>query len=248
MESNGITYAPTLNGIVVESTGVTRFFGTSLSDIATYRKLAGPSAKIGRVKAAILIGIGFGVAILAQTQERHVPRFEDYPADPIYTARPAEPILRRREERRFRTVIGRGVNEGLGVEDGITWKELAHPGPNFAGHYAIVKWGCGSPCVMAAFVNLTDGRVLPPPFHHGPGHSYFQVPWAFPKAPLQYRLNSRLLIANICEADKVSRVDGQASYSALRCGTHYFVMGESGLKLIYRELDPWQSKHSGCSR
>ena len=90
---------------------------------------------------------------------------------------------------------------------------------------------------MAAFVDLADGRVLPPPFHHGPVHSYFQVPWAFPKEPFQYRVNSRLLIANICEADKVSRVDGHTTYEAQRCGTHYFLMDKEGLKLIYRALD-----------
>jgi hypothetical protein len=90
---------------------------------------------------------------------------------------------------------------------------------------------------MAAFVDLADWRVLPPPFHRGPGHSYFQVPWAFPKEPLQYRLNSRLLIANICEADSISRVKGRSTYAARRCGTHYFVVGESGFKLIYRDLD-----------
>jgi hypothetical protein len=90
---------------------------------------------------------------------------------------------------------------------------------------------------MAAFVDLANGRVLPPPFHHGLGHSYFQVPWAFPKEPLQYRLNSRLLIANICETDKETQVDGHTTYESLRCGTHYFVIGEKGLTLIHRELD-----------
>jgi hypothetical protein len=191
---------------------------------------------ISGVKVTILIGIGV-IFAFAQRQESRVPRFEDYPADPAYTTKPAEPVLATAEERRFRTVIRRGVTEGSGMDDGVSGKELAQPRPNFAGHYAIVKWGCGSPCLMAAFVDLIDGHVLPPPFHHGPGHSYFQVPWAFPKEPLQYRLNSRLLIANICEVDRVSRVDGHTTYEAQRCGAHYFVMSESGLKLIYRELD-----------
>jgi hypothetical protein len=193
---------------------------------------------IAVVKAAILISIAFNLAALAQTRDSRVPRFEDYPTDSVYTGKPAEPVLLTPAERRFRNTIRRGVAEGLGVEDGVTGKEVARPGPNFAGHYVIVKWGCGSPCIMAAFVDLTDGRVLPPPFHPGPGHSYFQVRWAFPKEPLRYRVNSRLLIANICEADKVNHVDGQTTYDAQRCGTHYFVMDEKGLTLIYSELDP----------
>jgi len=111
------------------------------------------------------------------------------------------------------------------VEDGVTGKELARPGANFAGHYAIVQWGCGSPCLMAAIVDLVNGRVLPPPFHHGPGHNYFPVPWAFPRSPaLSYRLYSRLLIASICETEKM-------------CGVYYFVVEEGGFKLIRRELE-----------
>ena len=187
------------------------------------------------LRKPVLIGTVFGLAVFAQTSR--VPRFEDYPVDSVYTGKPAEPVLVTSEEKRFRTVIQRGVTKGWGVEDGTTGKEIGRPGPNFAGHYLIVKWGCGSPCLMTAFVDLVDGRVLPPPFHHGPGHRYFQVPWAFPKEPLQYRLNSRLLIANICEADRVSRVDGRMTYEAQRCGAHYFVMDDTELRLIYVDLD-----------
>jgi hypothetical protein len=191
---------------------------------------------ISGVKMTILIGVCFALAS-AQPNDRRVARFEDYPAEAVYTATPAAPVLVTGEERRFRTVIRRGVTEGVSVEDGISGKELAHSGPNFAGHYAIGRWGCGSPCLMAAFVDLVNGRVLPPPFHHGPGHSYFQIPWAFPNVPLLYRLNSRLLIANICEADRVSRVDGRTTYEAQRCEAHYFVIGDTGFKLIYVDLD-----------
>jgi hypothetical protein len=183
-----------------------------------------PGVVIARVWKPVLIAITFGLATFAQTSR--VPRFEDYPVEAVYTGKPAEPVLVTPEEQRFRTVIRRGVAQGWGVEDGVTGKEIANPGPNFAGRYVIVKWGCGSPCLMAAFVDLANGRVLPPPFHHGPGHSFFQVPWAFPKVPLQYRVNSRLLIANICETDKVSHLDGHTTFAPQRCGTHYFVIGE----------------------
>lgn len=135
-------------------------------------------------------------------------------------------------------MIRRGASKGWGVQDGITGKEFAGPGPNFAGHYAIVRWGCGSPCLMTAIVDLRSGRVLPPPFHHGPGHSYFQVPSAFPAVPsLAYRLDSRLLVAEICEEDNVTQVQGRLDYEPRKCGAHYFVIGDQGLKLIRRVLD-----------
>jgi hypothetical protein len=90
---------------------------------------------------------------------------------------------------------------------------------------------------MAAIVDVRTGRVFPPPFHHGPGDSYFQVPWAFPETALSYRLDSRLLIANICEADRVVRVAGRMGYQGERCGAHYFVMSQNGLKLFRRVLE-----------
>ena len=69
---------------------------------------------IAPVKKQFLIGFAFGLATFAQTSR--VPRFEDYPADSVYTGKPAEPILVTPEERRFRTVIWRGVTKGWGVE------------------------------------------------------------------------------------------------------------------------------------
>src|SRR5437879_6054758 len=32
--------------------------------------------------------------------------------------------------------------------------------PNFAGHYRVAIWGCGSSCAMFAVVHLPTGRVL----------------------------------------------------------------------------------------
>lgn len=163
------------------------------------------------------------------------PRFEDYPVNETFEREPTAPKLITPEERRFWTVIRQGITKGYGVAEQPSGKE--RPGPNFAGHYFIVTWGCGSPCLMAAIVDGKSGRVLPPPFHHGPSQSHFQVPWAFPMQPaLDYRLDSRLLIANICESDKATHINGHLAYKAERCGTHYFLIGNDGLKLIFRAL------------
>jgi len=86
---------------------------------------------------------------------------------------------------------------------------------------------------MTAIVDLKTGRVFPPPFHLGFGHRYFQLLWAFPmNPPLAYRVESRLLIANICESEKTFKVNGRISYQDEVCGAHYFVMGDNGLTLI----------------
>ena len=139
------------------------------------------------------------------------------------------------EERRYRTVIRQGVTKGYGVE-GSDGRQ--RPGPNFAGHFFIITWGCGSPCLMAAIVDATIGRVYPPPFHYSnPGHVYFQVRWEFPETALDYRLDSRLIITHLCEVEIVSRKGTQVSYRSDRCGPHYFVMGNDGLRLAYRVLE-----------
>ena len=171
------------------------------------------------------------IAALAQERSGPTPRFEDYPVEHVYRRKPVLPVLSKPEERRFRTVIGQGVTKGWGAADGVTGKELSGPGPNLAGHYTIITWGCGSQCLMAAIVDLKTGRVYPPPFHHGPGHSYFQVPWAFPMdPPLEYRLNSSLLIARICE-------DTKADGAGKNCGAHYFVVNENGLTLVHKVVE-----------
>lgn len=189
------------------------------------------------VELEILLGLCLLALSARGQQQEGVPRFEDFPVSQTSIGKLVEPILSTREERRYKTVITRGVTKGWGVEDGVTGAELATPGPNFAGHYAIVTWGCGSPCLMAAILDLKTGRAFPPPFHHGPGHSYFQVPWEWPMKAFDYRLDSRLLIANICEADITFRVEGRVSYQAERCGAHYFVMSDEGPRLIKRVLE-----------
>ncbi|MGD1095259.1 MAG: hypothetical protein ABSB35_25115 [Bryobacteraceae bacterium] len=164
---------------------------------------------------------------------RTAPRFEDYPVNEIFNGAPAAPVVLSPEERRYRTVIRQGVTKGWGVE-GPDGKE--RPGPNFAGHYFIITWGCGSPCLMAAVVDARNGGVYPPPFHHG--RAYFQVPWADSSTPpLDYRLDSRLLIANVCEQGTRLHVGDQINHEERRCGPHYFLMEDSGLTLIYRVLE-----------
>lgn len=70
--------------------------------------------------------------------------FKNYPVQEIYKGKPvpAKPVGGR--ARKFRTRIKLGAKEG----------------PNFAGHYTIVLWGCGSDCSGIAFVNAKTGEVF----------------------------------------------------------------------------------------
>lgn len=57
--------------------------------------------------------------------------------------------------------------------------------PDFAGHYRIVSWGCGSPCHVHAAVNVETGAI---------------VAVLNSALDLAYRLDSRLILANPPEA------------------------------------------------
>jgi hypothetical protein len=60
--------------------------------------------------------------------------------------------------------------------------EGAAQGPNFAGRYTVIEWGCGSSCQMHAIVDAGSGAIVG-----------YNLPSAF---GLEYRKDSRLLIAN----------------------------------------------------
>ncbi len=95
--------------------------------------------------------------------------FAQYPAPAPYKGKPAPPKLTTRSQREFRTVLRQGAQKG----------------PNFAGHYTVVEWGCGSNCVVFAVVDAANGKVYErdmPPINN-------QYPCG-----LSYRLESRLFV------------------------------------------------------
>ena len=115
----------------------------------------GPLDGMGQVLLMVVVMTAFG-------GERS-PRFEDYPFNGIFTGQPVLPIPRTPQERRFRTRIREGVTIGRGVWTG-SWKQAKErAAPNFAGHYFVIRWGCGSECLMMAVVDALTGTVYPPP-------------------------------------------------------------------------------------
>ena len=106
------------------------------------------------------------LACVAQAQES--PRFEDYRVSERFSGQPAKPILVTREQRLYRTRITQGALRGDRiVADGKSGRLIEKPGANFAGHYVVIQWGCGSQCVMMAIVDLKTGNVYPPPLSGG---------------------------------------------------------------------------------
>jgi len=108
------------------------------------------------------------------------PRFSEFsvPAAEQFKGKPATPKLATREARKYRTMIREGAREG----------------PNFASHYTIVQWGCGSGCVQFAVVDAKTGAVYVPPFYVGP-RARIEAETE-PDEPLQFRIDSKLLIVS----------------------------------------------------
>lgn len=76
------------------------------------------------------------------------PVFADYPAAGAWSGRNPKPKLTTPDLRAFRTRI----------------TDAAREKPNFAGHFRVVTWGCGSSCVMGAIIDLNSGAVTSIPF------------------------------------------------------------------------------------
>jgi hypothetical protein len=217
------------------------------SRLLTARICEGAESAGGSIAYSVPIGCGDHFYVMGENgltlvyreldDDNYTPRFEEYSVMAGFDGPPAALSISTPEENKFQTRIRDGVAKGYGVK-GSDGKE--RPGPNFAGHFFLITWGCGSSCLMAAIVDGKTGRVYPPPFHHGPGDSHFRVPWELSAThPFEYRVDSRLLIANICEQDRILYL-GNLKVDDKRCGPHYFLIDEDGLTLIhrFRSADP----------
>ena len=94
------------------------------------------------------------------------PRFSDFPVSRVYQGVPAPIDLRSNPNApMFRTRLRQGARKG----------------PNFAGHYTVVAWGCGSNCETIMIVDALTGRV-----YDGVGD----------ERGTEFKPNSRLVIAD----------------------------------------------------
>jgi hypothetical protein len=107
-----------------------------------------------------------------------LPTFKDFPVSPRYRGKPAPVRLVTQQARMYRTVL----------------REGARHGPNFAGHYTIVTWGCGTSCLEFAIVDARTGNVYFPPFDVAFGSNLKQERLQRSDEPLQFHTHSRLLI------------------------------------------------------
>jgi len=95
-------------------------------------------SKVATLLSVLLL---FVLPVFGQNPQPYL--FARYPAPAPYKGKPAPPKLTTRSQRKLRTVLRQGAQKG----------------PNFAGRYTIVEWGCGSNCVVFAVVDAANGNV-----------------------------------------------------------------------------------------
>lgn len=178
--------------------------------------------------AIFLPGLAFAVenseydqnTIRAADLPKNPPRFEQYPALAAFSGKLAVPQVNAHPEARmFRTQIRRGAKEG----------------PNFAGHYTVVFWGCGAGCVALAIVDANTGKVFFPD-NLGVVDNINIADEELESADgslVQFKLDSRLIVV----------IGGINETSELR-GVSYFLWERNKLRRILFVAKPYRSsKH-----
>lgn len=130
-------------------------------------------------------------SLLAQTAQKPLPRFQDYPPTEKWSGVHSDVQITSAEERLFRTNL----------------REASKQPPNFAGRYRVTSWGCGTVCIQGGMVDLETGSVSPlPPGGKKRGEGYWDVCYsAFGlsghwELAIGYRADSRLLVLRCADA------------------------------------------------
>ena len=149
---------------------------------------------------------GAGAQARKARAERPAPRFEDYPAREVYRGTVAPVRLDSRMARMFRTRL----------------REDSRGGPNFAGRYTVVVWGCGTGCAQMGVVDAKTGRVYFPPVE------YMDIPDMEDDAARSrwFRLDSRLL--------RITQnfYDGRGGYTA-----YYYLFDNGRFRLLRKAVE-----------
>lgn len=141
------------------------------------------------------------------------PQFKDFSVKQIYRGSPAASKLVTHGQRTFRTMIRSGAKADV----------------EFAGHYTVPRWGCGTECSQMVIVDSITGRVYDVPF------SVVELPGAWEESHsrednerMEFHPDSRLMKLNMCPNEQA-------------CGFYDYVMVDGkGLKLVRKQLLPKQ--------
>jgi hypothetical protein len=128
------------------------------------------------------------------------PSFEDFAVPAWHGPRAAAVVLGSENARRYRTRLKGAFEEG----------------PNFAGRFTIVIWGCGTSCAVLAVIDQGTGEVF-----FSPAVAFGDwAMWETEDYGFHYQTGSRLLELSGC----INGTD--------HCGRHYYEWSGSDFRLV----------------
>jgi hypothetical protein len=131
------------------------------------------------------------------SQSNLLPQFEEYLTDSIYHGKISDPnFTTNKDAIKFKSTIKNNLKNAKD-KNGI----------NFAGHFIICEWGCGSPCQKNVIVDAKTGYI----------YNGINTCWSYKSRP-----NSKLLIANPDSGNIYNNV----------CKTEYYLWDNDSLRLI----------------
>jgi len=105
-------------------------------------------------------------------------------------------------------------------------------GPNFAGHYRVAIWGCGTSCAMFAIVNLKTGQVITPDDFHSTSTVYFDVD----DHEVFSHSQSGDAVFGFRKDSKLIGILGDLDEDESREGAFYFALDGERLRLIHSTI------------
>lgn len=148
-----------------------------------------------RIKLGLLIVVCFAFSLVGFAQST-TPTFTQYAAKVEKLKNIKVNLKSHKEANRFRTNLRNAAKEGV----------------NFAGHYILTTWGCGTNCSVSAIIDARNGRVFFPDQLEGAGFGFCELP--DDTEPIVYKADSRLLILSGFRGGDLNLTNG-------RCGIYY---------------------------
>jgi hypothetical protein len=102
-------------------------------------------------------------------------------------------------------------------------RNAAKEGVNFAGHYILTTWGCGTNCSQSAIIDARNGKVFFPRVLEGAGFGYCELP--DDTEPIVSQADSRLLILSGFKG-------GDLSLKNAPCGIYYLEWTGTNFKQV----------------
>jgi hypothetical protein len=162
------------------------------------------SAFMKRVGAIFIVGSVFAIAIHSQS----TPKFAAFPTTVEEARVKAIDFKRNPDARTFRTRLSEALRSGV----------------NFAGHYVVAGWGCGTGCISGAIIDTRTGNVYWPEQFNAMATWYGESDYT--DKPVDYRKNSRLLI--------ITGIPGQSDDDAPQkpSGVYYYEWKNNRLRQL----------------